>query len=91
MLSSVLNYRRGGGGGWSHCIIWKFLPPVAFNNAPPPDYKTCKEHLPTHFIFTPSLHDSQPSFNTQTQNLRRFYKTGNLQVGKSLLMLYTYC
>ena len=43
----------------SSCIFWEFLPSIALNNDPT-DYENCKEHLPTHLIFTPLLHDFQP-------------------------------
>ena len=32
---------------------------------PLPDYEICKEHLPTNLIFTPSIHDFQPSIHKQ--------------------------
>ena len=69
----------------SNCINWKFLPSIAFDNDPPPDYENCKEHVLTHLIFTPSLHDSQPSIHKhKTWNRRIFYKTSTLRIGKSL-------
>ena len=53
----------GGDGGLDQIgFFLKFSPPIAFNNDPP-DYENCKEHLPTHLIFTPSLHYFQPSMH----------------------------
>lgn len=41
-------------------IFWKSFPPIALDNDLTYSGK-CKEHLPTHLIFTLSLHDFQPS------------------------------
>ena len=55
--SSMLNYRG----------VQMMTPP------PPPDYKNCKEHLPTQLTLTPLLHDFQPSIPSVIFLLLHFY------------------
>ena len=71
-----------GGLRGQMAFFGNFYTSVAFNNHPR-DYENCKEHLPTHFIFTLSLHDFQPLRTHKTWKQRIFYKTGTLRIDKS--------
>ena len=66
----MLNYTGGRGRGQIALFT-----PIAFNNEPPPpiDYEICKEHLPTHLTFTPSLHDFQSSIPSVIFLVLHFY------------------
>ena len=70
-----------GGLRGQMAFFGNFYPPVAFNNHPR-DYENCKEYLPTHLIFTLSLHDFQPLHTHKTWKQRRFCKTGTLRIDK---------